>query len=336
MRQILFYGFVFDARVAEFIRELEFAKDIGEDIKVKINSMGGDVFSGWGMISEFRDFPNQKEVLVHGNASSMMSVFVMFAEETTCLEQTKFILHRASANRNDEETLKMLKDTNDDIRKAFEEKLDIEKFEEIAGVDLDRFFDETKPAVDVQLNASQAKDVGLIKNVVPLSVKEAEATNQSMIEACGGQGVYMLSVEKKESKKTKKSDQKNTKMTLKELKAEHPNLVAALIAEATPDIQEAAIKQERERTNSWLAWKDVDAKAAIEGVLSGDDLTAAKSEEFKVTGLKNGFVANASGQKPVGDGDEDDGGDDGSDDDDSKDAEQFEAKVRSMIGMKAS
>ena len=92
MKEILFYGFVGDFFVERFINQLNEAKSLGEGAFVKINSSGGDVFAGWGMISEFRMYTDKKKVLAHGNASSMAAVFLLFAEDVEALEQTKFVL----------------------------------------------------------------------------------------------------------------------------------------------------------------------------------------------------------------------------------------------------
>lgn len=291
MKKIQFYGYVFDYSVSSFIEEMNEAEASGDDVAIVTNCYGGSVLSGWGLIATLSEFPNNKKIMVHGNASSMMAYALLFCEDTSCIPQSIFLLHRASTYRDDEASMNSLKKTNADLRKAFEVKIDIPAFEKIAGVDLDRFFDGTKSVVDVELDAKQAKKIGLIKNIVPLSPKRSKEINAEMITACGGQGVQMIKIDEPEA--VKKPIISN-KMTKAELEKDHPTIVAEIIASATPAIQLAAVANEKARANSFLAYHEIDSKAAIEGAKGDKALTPDVQAEFQVTALKTGFVKNAS------------------------------------------
>lgn len=305
MNEILFYGFVSEFSVASFILSLTSAKTANRDVFVKINSGGGDVFAGWGAIAEFRAFPNGKKVIVHGNASSMMAYFLLFVQEPEAIQQSKFVFHRASNFFESEESIKLQLDSiNIDLRKALEEKLDVEAFVAIMKeqngeeVDLDRFFDANERPIDVTLNADQAKAIGLIKNVVNLSANEAESINENLMAASTGQGISLIQVEQPEATTEDKILEPNkiVKMDLAELKSKHPDLVAKLLAEQA-EANTAAVKSattaELDRVKSWMVFQEINPKAVKEGIESGVAPTQAQTSEFLLAGAKQGFAASA-------------------------------------------
>lgn len=300
MREILFYGFVFNFSVSNFIRELTFIANEGDGAFLKVNSDGGDVSAGWGVVAAWRAFAGVKKILVHGAAHSMMAVILLFTEDVTAIEQSKFLLHRASNffERENETARRLVDETNLDIRKAMEDRLDISAFERIGkdqhgeSFTLDRFFDSSLPIVDVILNSLQAKSIRLIKNVVSLNAKEADDINQSLIAASSGKGVLMLNSENFEKPNNKSMD-------LKELKEKHPELYAKVVTDAkaenppqkTPpkptekptEIQAAtakAIADERDRVAAWNAWSKVDPVKVKAGIESGEAITNGQSQEF--------------------------------------------------------
>jgi len=319
MREILFYGFVGDFSVRNFITQLTAIANSNEGAFMKINSFGGDVSSGWGVISEWRAFKGAKKIIVHGAAHSMMAVILLFTEETTAIEQSKFILHRASNFFENENPTakKSVDETNKDIRKAFEDRLDIAAFEEIGreqhGVtfSLGRFFDSSEPAIDVLLNSSQAKAIGLIKNVVPLNAKEEEDINQNLLTANAVYGAQMLKTENID-KKTKEA------MTPEQIKAKYPDAFKKIQADAAPapvaetsapiatvpvtaakptDV-EAAVTAERKRIESWDTWREYDEKAVTAGIASGLEIDASQQQKFILAAAKKASTVKAEAGSP--------------------------------------
>ena len=72
-----------------------------------------------------------------------------------------FFFNEESAS---EEDMKVLKEINKDIRKQMEASLNIDKFEEVSGITIDEFFN-GENVIDVNLNAKNAKKIGLIKKI---------------------------------------------------------------------------------------------------------------------------------------------------------------------------
>ncbi len=276
-RQVLFYGSVDNFNVASFLQSLDAAKQAREDIKMKLNSEGGDVMAGWGWISEFRDFEFEKEIEVHGQASSMAAVFLLFATRVTAIQQSTFLLHRASSFFSDGAVNTILKNINDEFRKAFDQKIDKEAFEEIAGVTVERFFDSDQDVIDVPLNSEEALRIGLITDIKQLNANEMTALNEVLVTA-GVDPIKEVKVktEKEEKKKKDIVPQKSKPMNENELRANHPELWNAIYNQGMQAGQEA----ERDRAGAWLAFVDVDPKTVVEGVEAGKPISQTAMAKF--------------------------------------------------------
>lgn len=285
--EILFYGAISNFSVASFIQRLNAAKKLRQNINVLANSMGGDADAGYGMITSLRNFPFAKKLTVHGAAYSMMAFSALYVAQVEAIEQAQFLFHRAASFFEEDETVQaLLRKRNEDLRKAMEEKLDIDAFERISGVTLDQLFDPAN-RIDVVLTAPQAQEINLVTRVIPLSADEAERINTRMIAASQGHGIQPISIPQ---------NSKNTMNTIEEFKSQHPDLYSQVLALGAKKASEVAMKAEKDRIQTWLAWKDVDAKAVFEGIDSGEPLSQAKTQEFIQAGMKNGFVASLEQQ----------------------------------------
>ena len=60
-----------------FLRELQAAADAGEDVRVRVNSWGGEVFAERNMLDAFHQFAGGKSIHVAGMAMSAASDFVL-------------------------------------------------------------------------------------------------------------------------------------------------------------------------------------------------------------------------------------------------------------------
>lgn len=265
--EVLIYSPIYDFVAEQFIKELNEAGDA--DLTVRVNSPGGSVFAGWGMIAKSKEYKGNIKVKVDGNASSMASVFLLFHKDVEALEVSKFTLHRASVYNPSAQDKLLLDSINSDIRKAFESKLHIPRFEQIAGCSMDEFFT-SDDVIDVYINAQQAAEIGLIDKIVPM---DANAFNDISMR--------IAAVAKKETKP--KSNKNENKMTLSELKEKHADVFAAAKAE----IETAAIANERDRVNAWMEFGDVDFQAVKEGIAEGKEISRQMMAEM----AKKQFVA---------------------------------------------
>lgn len=290
---IIFYGRISDFSAASFIKNLDMAKAMRMNVREKMNSEGGDVTSGWGTVVAFREFPYKKGIDVHGMAASMAVVKLLYTEDTTAVQQSKFILHRAghpSENFNSTVTT-LVNSMNEDIKKAYEEKLNIPAFmeyvkDQTSYKTLEDFFDVTKEREDVVLNAYEAEQIGLIKNVITLNANEISNIN-SDLQSNGVSVAAQLDPGKKEVMK-KEELKKNHPDLYKEIyedgKAEGKKASASAEPEPTPKPEEnsfeAGVQAEQERVTEWNVFADVDPEGVKAGIASGKPMTNAQRTEF--------------------------------------------------------
>ena len=62
---------------SKFLRELKAAEDAGEDVLVRVNSWGGEVFAERNMLDAFQQFAGGKRVHVAGMAMSAAADFLL-------------------------------------------------------------------------------------------------------------------------------------------------------------------------------------------------------------------------------------------------------------------
>ena len=271
-KEILIYSPIFDFVAENFISQLN---DVdGKDVTVRVNSPGGSVFAGWGMVAKSKEHNGNVTVKVDGNASSMAAIFLLFHENVEALNVSTFTLHRASSMNPTLDQSKELKAINADIRRAFEAKLNIAELENISGVLIDDFFNSEDP-IDINLNALQAKQIGLIQ-----SINELDAT------AFDELSMQIAAISEKENKRNKQVKTKtNIKMDIKALKNDHPALYAEVIALG----EQKGVSAERDRVGSWMAFGDVDFQAVTKGIKDGESLTATATAELS----RKSFAAQA-------------------------------------------
>jgi len=75
MAEVLLYGDIYSQRARDFIKEVDTAS--GEDLTVRVNSFGGDVDYGWGMIAKFSEHKGKKSVKIDAAAHSMAAFFAI-------------------------------------------------------------------------------------------------------------------------------------------------------------------------------------------------------------------------------------------------------------------
>src|SRR5690606_33944344 len=112
------------------------------------------------------------------------------------------------------------------------------------------------------LNAKQAKQLGFVNSIVtytPQKKAQIEALTLEMVAKHNG--IHIAA-------KTDNNTSNKKRMTLAELKAEHP----ALYAEIVEAITKEATKKEQVRLKAWMKSYDVDAKKVSEGIESGEEL----------------------------------------------------------------
>ena len=300
-KQILLYGEIFNFSSEMFMTEMEALKE--DDIVLRIDSIGGNPEAAFGMISKFQEHEGNKTIKVDGRAFSMGAFFLAYVDEVEALDVSSFVLHRAAwpewmeANNEffTDEKRDRLNVVNKSLRAALESKIDVTKFEKITGVTMNELFSMDN-RIEVTLNAKQAKQIGLINKINPITPKI-----QASINTYNGEMMQMAAkhigenpTAKKEVTKVNKIENKNTNMDLAKLKSEHPSLHAQIMEAGI----EAGVEQEKDRAGAWLAFADIDIKAVSEGIRNDKKLSATDMAELTRKGISARVLGDIEGEAP--------------------------------------
>lgn len=281
-KEILLYGNFFSFTAEIFIEQMESAK--GEDIDISLDSNGGDPQAAFGMIRKLQKHEGNISLEIHGRAYSMGAFFPCYTTNTSALDVSDFLFHRAALPpwiENDPEAMKSeesrLTQINNHLRAALEAKVDVEKFERITNTTLDQLFS-LDGRIDVKLNAKQAKQVKLIDKIIPITPEivaqvESNAVGVSHPLAAHFKGVTLpIAAEETEEEIINRPK----KMDLNKLKTENPSLYAQVLAEGVAQ----GVKQENERVRAFMVFADVDLKAVQEGIAGTEALSSVQTAEL--------------------------------------------------------
>lgn len=289
-KPILLYMPIYDS-VAQELVDIMNQTPSEQDLQIWMNSPGGRVFAGWSIIGPMVKREGKISISVFGHAMSMAVYLCLFADEVEALEVTQFMIHRADGYVENDDDQKLLDNINKDLRKQMETRLNMDVFQEVCGITIDEIFN-SPTRKDVMLTAKQAKKLGLIDSIIKLTPSQVKAQASHFV-------AFADFSERTEIEETQRSVQepesnnnpKNSKMTLAELRAQHPELVSA--------IEKDAISAERDRIGSYLAFLDVDKENVVKAIKEGTAFTGAVMAEMTVK-----LTAHVSKQNLIADGQE--------------------------------
>lgn len=295
-KPLLLYSGIWDYTAERLVNLMTDVPE-NEDLEIYMNSTGGSVFAGWAIIGAMNKRSGKKYILVAGMAASMAAFMLLFADKREGLNSSQYLLHRADGYVESEEDQKWLDNINKDLRKQMEMRMNMEVFNEVTGVTMDEIFD-PKKRINVLLDASQAKKIGLIDKVIKLEPKEAKAFNEQFVAFADfsdpTQGTDPQRSEPTKPIESNINPKKVVKMTLAELQAAHPELYAQIVTTAT--------NAERDRVGSFMAFIEYDRENVIKAVNEGTAFTGKVMTEMtvKMTAQlqKTNLEADGKGEKP--------------------------------------
>lgn len=259
MKELYLYSPIYDFSAEQLIAAME--ENSGSDIVIRVNTPGGSVFSGWGIIAKMLEREGKTTIKVDGTAMSMGAVLLPFADRVEALDVTMIMLHRADMYISSPEDQAFLDKVNKSLRAKLEAKINVEKLKEITGSSMDDIFNSEK-RIDIFLTAKQAKQIGLVDKINSVDPKELSALHNKMFSVAATHTPI------------KETTIKNTTMTLEKLKAEYPAIFAEAVA--------LGVAQEKDRVEACLTFIEIDAvgvKAAIE---SGKPLSQKQMADFSL------------------------------------------------------
>lgn len=269
-KNVLLYTEIYGYTAIDFVRAVDDLEE-GDDLVVRVNTPGGDPEALFCIIAKIQEYTGRKIIKVDGKADSAGAYLLCYTDEAECLDVSNFLFHRAAywweENYPDmmtAERKQTLVRINKHLRKAFESKVDATVFQQVTGVSVNELFS-LDTRIDVELTAQQAKQIGLVDKIVkitPAKKKEVTALASSI-----GASLYdrVAAYSGNDDEATSPSNHPNKKMDINEIKAKHPDVYNAILAEGT--------EKEKARVEGWNAWNAIDAKAVEAGIASGKDIT---------------------------------------------------------------
>lgn len=293
-KQILLYSGIYSYTAENFINEMEAAKN--DDVEARMNTNGGSPEDAWGMIAKWKEHKKGKSIKVDGRAYSTGAFMLLYADNVEALDVSQFLIHRAAypsylerdVEFMTEDRKKSLGIINTALRAAMEAKIDVVKFTNITGKTLDEVFS-TESRIDVTLTAAEAKEIGLINKVIPLTPQiSAEIDSYYAIAASHDPNAQKPITATPAPTPAQIQNSNQNKMTVEQLKAQHPDVFAQITA--------SAVATERDRVGAWLAFAEADVKAVVEGVKKGENLSQTAMAEFAMKAFSAKQVAAIEGE----------------------------------------
>lgn len=294
-KELLLYGQIHAESSREFLKEYAETVAEGDDLVVRVNTPGGSPEYTFGLIAKFNEHAGNKRVKIDGKAYSMGLFFACYTPEVDALDTAEFLLHRAAYPEWVERDTEYFNDAmrgnleriNTSLRKAFEAKVDVALFEQLTGSKLKDVFS-MQGRMDVTFDAKTAKKIGLIKNIITITPQKKAEIDSLMVKTAVNHfdiAAYVTEpiIPAAENKPDLPNQNKNKKMTLAELKANHADVYAQAVAEG--------VAMEKDRVEAVLVFNHLDPKGCKEIIESGKSLTQKQLAEFQLKAMSPEAIA---------------------------------------------
>lgn len=282
-KELYLYTGIYDFTAEKLISAIEDNKT--EDIVIRVNSPGGSVFSGWGIVAKMREHNGHVKVKVDGVAASMSGYLPVFANEVEALDVSRILIHRADGYVRTPEDQEFLDGVNKDLKAKMSVKIDSSKLKELKGVTVDDIFN-SEEVLNVWLTGKEAKAIGLVDRIVKLQPAEITAINDRMMISASSESSQEDPEPKPIQQNPKIQKPINKVMTFDEFKTQHPALYAQALAEG----KTSGSTEERDRVRGWEAFRHIDATAVDKGIKEGKMITATDIAEFTAKALSPEYL----------------------------------------------
>lgn len=293
-KEIYLYSNIYDFVAESLISQMEENKT--SEITMRVNTQGGDVLAGWGIIGKMNEMPGGIVLKVDGSAMSMGALLLPYANRVECLDVTQIMLHRASMYCSTPEDESFLANVNKNLRAKLESKIDDDKLFQLKGIRIENLFEDEK-RFDLHLTAKEAKAIGLVDKINTLTPFEINAIAD---KAKSINAKFKVAAEYKPE--AENNPQNPKKMTVAEFKAAHPAAYNEIHGLGVV----AGVAQEKERVEACLVFIDVDpvtVKALIEsgkpmGMKAMAELALKSASPKKITAIKNDSTGAVDTEEP--------------------------------------
>ena len=259
-KELYLYSGIYDFTAEDLIAAMEENKS--DKVTLRINSPGGSVFAGWGIIAKMQEL-DSVSIKVDGAAMSMAGYFLLFSDNVEALDVSTFMFHRADMYVSNPEQQAFLDKVNSTLRAKMEARIGSAKFKAVTGTSIKDLF-ESEKRIDLFLDAKQMKELGIVKTITKLKPAEAKAFNDKLYAVAATAAPAPTSL----------PNPNPIKMTIEKLKAEFSDVFAAIFKQG--------VDEERDRTGALLAYMPADPEAVTKLIKDGGKLTQTMQAEFGV------------------------------------------------------
>ncbi|MDI6051181.1 Clp protease ClpP [Flavobacterium sp. XS2P24] len=188
MNEILMYGQIgTDITDWGFVKELEPFKN--QDVKIRANSPGGEIFQGWAMYNAIKEH-GQCDIQIDGLAASMMTVIMLAGRKITASKNAMIMIHNPSfQNEEDSERSTSEIQLLDKVK-----QLITDSYSERTGIPIEELT--LMLNAETWLTAQEALEKGFIDEITDEVLETATAITQKKKTA---QMVFMSYKPKKET-----------------------------------------------------------------------------------------------------------------------------------------
>ena len=170
-KEILLFSGIYPFVAERLVTQLE---DNPGDIVLRINSGGGDVYSGYSILAKMQEHKGKISIKVGGTAMSMAAAMLAFSDDVEVLDVSDIMIHRGDMKVDSTEEQEYLDGDNKSLRAKLESKINLEKLKAIKNITMDEIFD-PKQRVNVFLTGKEAVEIGLANKYVTLNAKTIDA-----------------------------------------------------------------------------------------------------------------------------------------------------------------
>jgi ATP-dependent protease ClpP protease subunit len=321
-REVCLYGPIYSDSAETFINKLNTVIDDGGEgkVKVRVNTGGGEPEYAWGMVTKIIEHKENVKLQVDGKAHSAGFFALCYVDGSTGIDTSQYLIHRAAypeyVERDPDwftpEMQANLKNINTNLEKAVRGKIDVEKFEALGRGTIKEIFS-MEGRKSVQLNAKEAKKVGLISEIIQITpsikaeISSRERKIGEMFERVAAEyledGQRNLPFNKPKAAEPDENEEEKIEapkiikaMIVAEIKEKFPQAYASIFEEG----KKVGVEAEQDRVGAWSTFAEIDPVAVKDGIKSGKPMSQTQMAEFSLKALSPERMAQIEkGNPPV-------------------------------------
>lgn len=292
-KELYIYSPLYDFTAERVVSEMNKVSN-DEELTIRINTPGGNVNSGWSVISKLSERNGKTNMVVDGQAASFGAIMLMFADKVIANDTSDIMFHKAAYPTWYEPTQEE-QDKLDEINNTFKSKLKKKLGDRPGAKELMSKIFQKDVRNDVRVKPKEAKKLGIVDQVRTLEPSAFDFNIQVVALKDEADNIIDFKVE---TPSGENNNSNNGNMDLAKLKAEHPAVYQAAFAEGETSGIEKGEKKERDRVEAWAVFNEVNPEKVKQGIESGKQITQKAMAEFSLEMQKSEIVKGQQNDNP--------------------------------------